>query len=648
MRIEEAVRSKCKAKWVWVGLALALTSACSPPKVTTLAGKVELGATSLDFGKARPATTQDRTLEIFCAANVGLDFGEATLEGAGKGAFAVSGLPAHLDAHESVTIKVAFTPPAEGSYQATLSIPSNDPDSPAKVALKGRGANPKLKLLAECHAPCTAFTVTADPQTIDFGARRPLRHGSDGKIVDEPDWPTVTLLNEGELPVNVLSVGVDGSKDFSTVEPLPTESFPIAAGAGQALHVVFNPITGTATSAGVLQVESDDPANPVLSVALKGSLAPAPDIQVCAAIVETQGPDGSISTPKNASGEDDFAGTQPPVQPGKNALVKLSAFSDYFLAAADPTRCTGSPETGRDRLALSWTLEQRPDESSAVLQKETTSEPTLVPDAIGHYRVRLTATDANGKTGSAAVDFDAFPRRDLVAQLAWKEAGIDLDLHLVRPGAACGGSCVFDSEGDLNGFSVRSGGTFEWGETGPFDDPRLDRDDQGTLGGIETVSLDHPENDSACKASGTCAYGLYVHYFADARPGSGSAPCSGVGCFEGDVCGCQAGTSCVAAHCVTPAQPTVAVYLKPAPGKQPTVLPVPGEDFGIAGACWLWHLADVEWQSDGTAQVVPVGTSGTREMAYYGKMTPGSFACSPNTDPGLPAGYRPGTVPEYR
>jgi hypothetical protein len=209
---------------------------------------------------------------------------------------------------------------------------------------------------------------------------------------------------------------------------------------------------------------------------------------------------------------------------------------------------------------------------------------------------------------------------------------------------------VFDPQGDLNGFSARAGGAFDWGEPGRADDdPRLDRDDQGTLGGIETASLDHPENDPACQASGSCTYGLYVHYFADARAGSGSAPaCSGAGCFEGDPCTCAAGTACVAAHCVTPARPTVAIYLKPTAASQPTILPVQGEDFGIAGACWLWHLADVEWRSDGTAQVVPVGASGARELAYYGRMAPGSFACSPNTDPGLPPGYRPGTVPEYR
>ncbi|HEY3452782.1 MAG TPA: choice-of-anchor D domain-containing protein [Myxococcales bacterium] len=637
------------AKWVGVGAALALAAGCSDSRTSGVAARISLQSASLDFGKTRPGSPQERTLEVGSASTVPLDFEGATIEGPGKAAFSFSGLPSRLDPQDSASLTVTFAPQAEGNHEATLSIATNDPDSPAKVALKGRGANPKLRLVAECRSPCAAFTATESPAALDFGARRPLRHGSDGKVIDEPAWPTVTLMNEGELPVNVLAVTIDGSSDFSTVEPIPGQGFPIGAGAGQALHVIFDPTSGKPTSAARLVVASDDPASPQLSVDLAGTLAPAPEIQVCAAIVETQGPDGSIGTPKNAQGQEDFAGTQPPVQPGKNALVTFSAFSDHFLAAPDPTRCTGSPETGRDGLKLQWTVEQRPGESIAALQGATTAEPTLAPDAIGHYQVRLTATDANGKSGSALVDFDAYPRRDLVAQLAWKEAGIDLDLHLVRPGAACGGSCVFDPQGDLNGFSVRSGGTFDWGAAGPGDDPRLDRDDLGTLGGIETVSLDHPEADPVCQATGSCTYGLYVHFFADARAGSGSAPaCSGAGCFQGDGCGCATGTSCVAAHCVTPARPTVAVYLKPAPGKPPTVLPVPGEDFGIAGACWLWHLADVEWKSDGTAQVVASGASGARELAYFGKMTPGSFACSPNTDPGLPAGYRAGTIPEYR
>ncbi|MGC4113698.1 MAG: choice-of-anchor D domain-containing protein [Myxococcales bacterium] len=642
-------RSPWMAKWVGVGLALMAAIGCPDSKTSGVSSRISVDVASVDFGKVRPGGTLQQTLEVRCASTVSLEFVSVTLDGAGKGAFSVANAPTKLDSGEDATLQLTFAPQADGNYQATLVLATNDPDSPAKVTLKGRGASPKLRVVPECRTPCSAFSATESPAAIAFGARRPLKHGSDGKVIDEPSWPTVTLLNEGELPVTVQTLAIKGSADFATVEPINVPSFPIGPGAGQALHVRFDPTSGAATSEASLEVDSDDPASPKLSVALTGSLAPAPDLQVCAAIVESQGPDGSISTPRNAQGDEDFAGAQPPVQPGKNALVTFSAFSDHFLATKDPAKCTGSPETGRDGLKLSWTLEERPAESSATLQKATTATPTLAPDAIGHYKVRLTATDANGKTGSAVVEFDAYPRRDLVAQPPWKEAGVDLDLHLVRPGSSCAASsCVFDSKGDLNGFSVRSGGSFDWGETGPGDDPRLDRDDQGTLGGVETVSLDRPQNDPACKASGTCVYGLYVHYFADARATSGSAPaCSGAGCFEGDLCNCAAGTGCVAQRCVTPAHPVVAVYLKPTATSLPTVLPLPGEDFGIAGACWLWHLADVEWKSDGTAKVVPAGVSGAREMAYYGKMTPGSFACSPNTDPGLPAGYEVGTVPEY-
>jgi hypothetical protein len=77
-------------------------------------------------------------------------------------------------------------------------------------------------------------------------------------------------------------------------------------------------------------------------------------------------------------------------------------------------------------------------------------------------------------------------------------------------------------------------------------------------------------------------------------------------------------------------------------------VPLPAEDFSIAGPCFLWHLADVVWKSDGTGALQEVGTPGTREFGYWGRLSPGSFSCAANTDPGLPAGYRPGTVPEYQ
>lgn len=627
---------------VAVGLELALATGCSDGRTGTIRPKLEVGAPRLDFGKVLVGAPAAKGLSVVSASNVALDLAAATIEGDAAGAFRVVAFPTSLGPQGSGRIDLEFTPPALGDFAATLVLATTDPDSPARVALAGRGSVPKLRVVPECRAPCSGFAVADDPPAIDFGARRPSRSGS-----ADPAWPTVTLLNEGELPVTIESITLQGDAAFGTSQSLAATGFPIAPGAGQSVHVTFEPVTARAQYAATLVVESQDPAHPRIEVALTGALAPPPAPTVCAALVEAQGPDGSISKPRDGEGNPAFDGAQPPVQPGKTASVTFSANSDRFLAQPDATRCTTSPETGRVGMRYAWSVVERPIESRAALGGEATAEPTMKIDAIGRYRVRLVATDANGQTGSAEVAFDAWPRRDLVAQLSWKEVGVDLDLHLVRPGASCGGSCVFDPSGDLNGYSALTG-TFDWGQTGLEDDPRLDRDDQGTQGGIETVSLDKPEHDPAC-ASGTCTYGLYVHYYADGRSGSGSAPaCPAIPCLEGQACGCAQGTSCVAAHCVSPARPSVAVYVKPAPGRPPSVFPVPGEDFAIAGACFLWHVADVVWKSDGTGEVVAVGAAGSRELGYFGKMDPGSFACSPNQDPGLPAGYRQGTIPEYR
>ena len=628
---------------------LLFSSSCSPPKTSTIEAKLVPGASLVDFGLARPGATAAAQLALKSASTVAVSISSVSVEDdpaapGGKAAFAIATAPTEIAGLGSEQLTLRFAPSSEGDLKARLVIASNDPDSPAIVALKGRGANPRLQLVPECRAPCTAFTATADPPSVDFGARRPLRHKPDGSVVDEPAWPTVTLLNAGELPVTVASITLTGDKAFFAQESIDATDFPIGAGSGQAVHLGFDPSMAP-SYAGQLEVVSDDPRAPKLTVALAGTLAPAQPPTACAAIVEAQGPDGSVSYPRDASGNKDFHGTPPPVQPGDGARVTFAAFSDYFAAAADPNSCTTSPETGRDGLLLKWTLEERPAESSAALKGDTSPTPTFVPDAIGHYRVRLTATAPDGQPATADVSFDAFLRRDLVAQLTWPEAGVDLDLHLVRPGADCGGSCVFDPAADINGWSVTRTASFDWGKPGPGDDPRLDRDDQGTQGGVETVSLDHPEDDPACNG-GSCTFGLYVHYFADGRAGSSQgSSCSG--CSEGDACGCAALTSCVATHCVSPAHPRLAVYVKPDAASKPVLFPVPPADLAVAGPCFLWHVADVVWKVSGTAEVVEAGSAGKPELSYYGKMAPGSFVCGPNTDPGLPSGYEPGTVPQY-
>jgi len=625
---------------------MVLLGACNGGRTSTIAPKLDVGASALDFGTLRPGGSLSKDLAVQSGSAVAINLGPLSIDGAGAAAFSVVQSPTDLGAQASGTISVRFAPQSEGDFSATLVIKSTDPDSPANVALSGRGANPKLSVVAECRSPCTLFSAGA--AGIDFGARRPLQPAAGGGWLDEPAWPTVTLFNAGLLPVDIASLAIEGDASFGTVEPIDAKDFPIGPGSGQALHIRFDPDPARTAFSGQLIVHSDDPQLPLATVALLGTLAPAPPLSVCAAIVETQGPDGSLAVPRDAQGNPAFDGTQPPVQPGKNARVTFSAFSDHFATAKDASKCTTSLETGRTGLSFKWTLEQMPAESSARLAGDTTAEPTFVPDAIGHYSVKLSVSDPNGSKGTADVGFDAYPRRDLVAQLTWKQAGVDLDVHLVRPGSDCGGSCVFDPHADINGFSARNSASFDWGNAGPGDDPRLDRDDQGDQGGIETVTLDHPENDPAC-SGGSCAFGLYVHFFADNRSDSGSKPaCSGIPCSEGDACGCDTGTSCVAAHCVPPARPVVAVYIKPAPGKPPQLIPVAPEDFTIAGPCFLWHVADVIWKSDGTGQVSAAGSPGNRELVYYGTMTPGSFACAPNSAPGLPAGYLSGPVPAYQ
>ncbi len=629
-----------------LALVALLSAGCSGDKTAKIQPELALDKTALDFGTLRVGSSGKLELGVRTATAGALTIQSMSLEDDLAGAFAIASAPTSVEPDSSATVAVLFAPKSEGEAMASLVIRSDDPEQPVtKVSLQGRGGNPHARLVPECKAPCTLFTAQADPSQIDFGARRPLKQV-------QPSWPTVAILNDGDLPLTLSRIRFTGDAAFSAVEALDVSGVSIDQGGGQLLHVRFNPGLGQASYQGTLVVESDDPDHPQLEVALRGTLAPGSPPTACAAIVEVDEPDGSVFYPMTG-GAKDFAGAQPQVEPGKLAQVYLSAFSDHFVPGLHPNEatqgdqklCSTDADDGRQGIKFHWDLTARPALSRATLSGADTAEPTLRPDAIGHYLITLTVTDTDANTASAQVAFDAMPRRDLVAQLTWDQRQVDLDLHLVKPaGAACkvSADCVFDPFGDLNGFSAkRPSAAFDWGQPGPTDDPRLDLDDRGDGALLETITLDLPEHDAACVASGSCSYGLYVHYFEDWRVGA-PVSCPGKPCSQGKACGCSPGELCNSDRCTAPARPRVDVWLKPKPGDPPTQsfeLAVPES---LAGPCFLWHAADVVWSA-----IPAVQAPANSGALYYGKLDPGTLQCAPNYPQSQPVDYLPGTPASY-
>ncbi len=361
-------------------------------------------------------------------------------------------------------------------------------------------------------------------------------------------------------------------------------------------------------------------------------------------------------------------------------LVVFSAISDSGNGSA----CTTDPEDGRTGLTYAWRLTVAPaGVSNLAISGAGTAQAQLRPVATGQYGLELSVKDAQGFETKVNLRFSVAIKQDLVAQLQWPGFGdVDLDLHLVRPSAATtadpfsGVFSFFDSgaasktSGDLNGFAanaVRSmpgaGFDFDWGDPGASDDPMLNVDDTGSGPLIENVSLNSPEHDPKC-ATASCTYKVFVHYFKDQRLASpsGCVVDGGVGCLDGQTCGCATDERCVAdgaplgdagvgaGKCYRAPQPVVRLFLKGA-STPAQVIPldtlVPPDLLALGAPCQVLHVANVVWPAKSAIGSLPdggtpeptisvPGVDGTGRVvspvvARFGyRQAGGSLQCSPD------------------
>ena len=109
-------------------------------------------ASEVNFGIVRPLqVSKEKIVSISSTGTEDLIINTITLNGENTGDFTIledncSG--ATLAQSENCTVKLEFSPSSKGIKQATLSIPSNDPDTPTyEVSLWGVGATSKISLV---------------------------------------------------------------------------------------------------------------------------------------------------------------------------------------------------------------------------------------------------------------------------------------------------------------------------------------------------------------------------------------------------------------------------------------------------------------------------------------------------------------------
>lgn len=139
-----------------------------------------------------------------------------------------------LAQNASCTIGIVFSPTAAGPQSATLSVPSDDPSSPATATLGGTGVLP---------APAVGL-----PAALAFG----------GEGIGVPTTKTATITNTGTLPLHVSSASAGG--DFSVTNDA-CEGVAVAPGATCTIDVRFLP-SARGPETGSLSISSDAASSP--------------------------------------------------------------------------------------------------------------------------------------------------------------------------------------------------------------------------------------------------------------------------------------------------------------------------------------------------------------------------------------------------
>ncbi|MBZ0265902.1 choice-of-anchor D domain-containing protein [bacterium] len=151
---------------------------------------------------------------------------------------------------EAASVTVFFNPTNAMGYQGMLTILSNDMDEPVlNVGLAGQGLAPDIALNAEEH---------------DFG----------GVWIEADAMWDLEVSNAGDFDLNVENIWVEGDGfaggDFEAMMVEPGGSFTYT--------VTFNPMDVMGYE-GMVMIQSDDPDEPELMVALMGN-GLAPDVEL--------------------------------------------------------------------------------------------------------------------------------------------------------------------------------------------------------------------------------------------------------------------------------------------------------------------------------------------------------------------------------
>jgi Abnormal spindle-like microcephaly-assoc'd, ASPM-SPD-2-Hydin/von Willebrand factor type A domain len=208
-----------------------------PPKVTVTPAAVTFGAVKVGTTKVLSLVIKNTGTQTLQVTGLASSNARYTFNPAG---------PFTLAANATATVQVAFAPNAESVFNASLTFQTNDPLNPnVSVSLTGQGALPHIQVSSG---------------TLSMGNVAVCLSGSNN----------LTVTNTGGWPLTVSSLVTSGPP--FAVSPA---SAVVAPGSSATVTIKFTPTT-TGPASGTLTITSDDPNQPVKSVALSGTGLPTP------------------------------------------------------------------------------------------------------------------------------------------------------------------------------------------------------------------------------------------------------------------------------------------------------------------------------------------------------------------------------------
>jgi len=210
-----------------------------------------LSTQPVDFGTTFVGWTTEKALHI---ENSGTDILYVDSIGASHPEFSPHASSIAVYPGTSASLPVVFTPSGPTSFSATLSITSNDPDAPsASIEMIGVGSDPPV--------------IGVAPSTLELS------------LVERAQVTVrLTLSNSG---ASSLEYSMSVSPTDATFVSLPTAAGSLPPGGEVPIDVVVDALELTAGLYEVsIEVTSNDPATPVVSVPLRVEVTGLPSIAV--------------------------------------------------------------------------------------------------------------------------------------------------------------------------------------------------------------------------------------------------------------------------------------------------------------------------------------------------------------------------------